>query len=185
MQILTHNQVSYCNVVREESGELYIPGISFQNKLYIKKKFFPVEQREKAINYCKQEYLQSKGGQSYILLEDTTGFTAWMEEKSAKIVGKQDEMDIVATINLEELVAQMRSVGGIKIKDRRHNLRVYPQCFVGKEACEYLIETLKISSEQAIKLGQRLINEKWIHHVVDDHPFKNDSLFYRFYWDEA
>lgn len=184
MQILTHNQVSYCNVIREESGELYLPGISFQNKLFIKSKFFTEEQRQKAIDYCKQEFLQSKGSKSYVLVEDATGFTVWMEDKSAKVVGKQNAMDIVETINLEELVAKMRSVGGIKIKDRRHNFKVYPQCFIGKEAYQYLIETLKISSEQAMKLGQRLINEKWIHHVVDEHPFQNDHLFYRFYWDE-
>ncbi|MGD1921800.1 MAG: hypothetical protein ACFCAD_24665 [Pleurocapsa sp.] len=78
----------------------------------------------------------------------------------------------------------MRSVGGIKIRDRRHNLKVYKQCVVGSEVCEYLADSLDHSIEQAISLGQRLMNEKWIHHVADQHTFKNEHLFYRFYWDE-
>ena len=43
---------------------------------------------------------------------------------------------------------------------------------------------LGLSVEQAVRLGQRLIDEKFIHHVTDDHPFINDFFFYRFYWDE-
>ena len=185
MQILSNKQVNYCNVSIEQSGETeYLPGMSFQDRIYLKEKFFPSEARQKAIDFCKNGFLEFRGSKSYVLVEDTIGFTVWTENKSAKVLGEEDPLEIINQIDLEDLVSKMRSVGGIKIKDRRHNMRIYKQCVVGSEVCNYLIDALELSTEQAITLGQRLIEEKWIHHVVDRQPFKNEHLFYRFYWDE-
>lgn len=72
----------------------------------------------------------------------------------------------------------------IRIENRWYNLRFHPRCFVGSEAVIWLMQSLKISHENAILLGQRLIDEKLIHHVTDNHAFKDEYLFYRFYWDE-
>ena len=185
MQILNDDWVDYCNVSSNLSGELkYLPGISFNNKLFIKRKLFSLDEKSKAIEYCKQKYLEAKGATSYVLVEYTTGLIVWIEDKSAKVIGNEDPVDIINTIDLEDLVSQMRSIDGIKIKDRKYNFRIYKQCFVGEEACQYLIEKLEISIEQAINLGQKLIDEKWIHHVADDQPFNNGYFFYRFYRDE-
>ncbi len=43
---------------------------------------------------------------------------------------------------------------------------------------------LSLSTEQSIRLAQRLIDQKWIYHVVDRQNFANEFFFYRFYWDE-
>ena len=185
MQILSNKQVSYCNIESKQSGNIeYLPGMLFQEKIFIKYQLFSLDSKDRAIEYCRQKYLEYKGEKSYILVEDSLGFIVWVEDKSARIIGKEDPLDVVNAIDLEDLVAKMRSVGGIKIKDRRHNLRLYKQCFVGTEACDYLIDNLELSIEQAIELGQRLIDEKWIHHVVDERRFHNRHYFYRFYWDE-
>ena len=45
-------------------------------------------------------------------------------------------------------------------------------------------ERFRISRKEAVMLGQRLMDVKHIHHVVDDHEFKDGHFFYRFYWDE-
>ena len=87
-------------------------------------------------------------------------------------------------MNLDRVVAQMRNVGGLEIKKRRYNLKVYSRCFVGSEAVSWLQDNFGLSQTDAIALGQRLIEEKWIHHVTDDHQFKDEDLFYRFYRDE-
>lgn len=79
----------------------------------------------------------------------------------------------------------MRNIGAIKIKDRRYKLKVYPKCFVVNEAVAWMKSEFNLSTEQAIRLGQRLIDEKIIHHVVDRQKFADEFLFYRFYWDEV
>jgi len=38
--------------------------------------------------------------------------------------------------------------------------------------------------EEAIQLGQLLIEQGIIHHVYDEHPFRDGYVFYRFYTDE-
>lgn len=72
----------------------------------------------------------------------------------------------------------------LPIKDRRYRLRVYPQCFVESEAVDWMSDRFRMSREEAVKLGQRLMDAEHIHHVADDRKFKDRELFYRFYWDE-
>nr|MDJ0600358.1 pleckstrin/ G-protein interacting- domain protein [Crocosphaera sp.] len=72
----------------------------------------------------------------------------------------------------------------VEIKDRRHRLKQYPKCFIGSDLVDWMIKNLSISSEQAVKIGQQLIDKKIIHHVHDQHDFENQYLFYRFYVDE-
>ncbi|XP_004642340.1 DEP domain-containing mTOR-interacting protein [Octodon degus] len=73
------------------------------------------------------------------------------------------------------------------IKDRRHHLRTYPNCFVAKELIDWLIEHKEASDrETAVKLMQRLADRGIIHHVCDEHKeFKDVKLFYRFRKDDG
>ncbi len=167
MHILSNAQVQYCNLVLNiDETTTYLPGILFQKKLFIKKKFFDLTQEQKALEYGKSDFLASKAKISYLLIKDNIGFTLWIEEPSAELLKNNNpEIDIINTIDLKELVTKMRNIRGINIKDRRYNLKTYPKCFVGSEAVEWIIENLDLSVEQAINLGQRLVDEKWIHHV--------------------
>jgi len=107
-----------------------------------------------------------------------------LKEISACLEEYTEPKDIIANIEIKKVIEKMRNIGGVKIKNRRYNLRIYPNCFIGSEAVEWIVENLNLSTEQAIKLGQRLIDENFIHHVLDRHDFQNEYLFYRFYWDE-
>lgn len=186
MYILSNKQVQYCNLFLNIDGTpTYLPGVFYQNKLFLKSKFFNLEQEQEALKYGKNSFLAAKGETSYILLKDNIGFTVWVEDSYAELCQNNNQaIDIITTINLEKLVTKMRDIGGIKIKNRNYKLKTYRKCFVGNEAVEWLRENLDLSTEQAVRLGQRLIDEKWIHHVVDQQKFANEFLFYRFYWDE-
>ncbi|XP_052002845.1 DEP domain-containing mTOR-interacting protein-like isoform X3 [Xyrauchen texanus] len=73
------------------------------------------------------------------------------------------------------------------IKDRRHHLRTYPNCFVAKEIIDWLIEHKETSDrDTAIKIMQKLLDQSIIHHVCDEHKeFKDMKLFYRFRKDDG
>jgi potassium-dependent mechanosensitive channel len=90
----------------------------------------------------------------------------------------------LAAIDIEALVTAMRGAQGVEIKDRRHRMNIYPRCFVGSEAVEWLIQTQNCTREDAINIGQFLVDRGIIHDVVDEHPFRDEYLFYRFYADE-
>ena len=185
MQILDNEQVCYCNVISQKDNQvIHLPGVFYKNKLFCKDNFFLKEQKREALEYGKQKFLNGKGKIMYLLLEDTTGLTVWIEDPNLKLSKQQAFLDIVNILNIKQVTAQMRSEKGITIKDRRYRLISYPNCFIGSEAVDWMRKNLNLSGEQAVRLGQRLIDEKFIHHVTDEHPFINDFFFYRFYWDE-
>lgn len=63
------------------------------------------------------------------------------------------------------LPSRLRLHEGKVIKDRRHHLRTYPNCFVAKELIDWLIEHKEASDrETAIKIMQKLLDQSIIHH---------------------
>ena len=185
MKILSNQQINYCNLIKQtDTGSKNLPGVEHSRKLHTKDCFFPLAEKEQALEYCRNKFLETKGKASYLLTEDQTGFTVWKEDKQVKLANNSSKSDIVDSINLEKLVSKMRNIGGIKIKDRYHNLKKYPKSFIGSEVVTWFKSELDLSTSQAVRLGQRLVDAKIIHHVVDRHDFKNEFLFYCFYWDE-
>jgi potassium-dependent mechanosensitive channel len=87
-------------------------------------------------------------------------------------------------IDLEALVTEMRGPNGVDIKDRRHLVNIYPKCFVGGDAVDWLMRHQRTTREGAVRIGQELVKRGIIHHVLDEHSFEDRNLFYRFYADE-
>ena len=74
---------------------------------------------------------------------------------------------------------RLASTGGLDIRDRVYRLRSYPQCFVGREAVDWLQRHLMVGREQALRTGRRLLALGHIQHVLDEHDFEDAELFYR------
>jgi hypothetical protein len=75
----------------------------------------------------------------------------------------------------------------VDIRDRRHGFppRVYPKRFVGTDAVRALVaENMAADVTDAIRLGNMLLDAGAFHHVLKEHAFKNEGLFYRFAADE-
>ena len=179
MLVLKSDQVKYCVLTRKVDGQdETFSGVLYQDKAFVKGKSFAKDRGQEAIKQARQLFLDQKAPGLLLVVEDATGFTLWHQDNRAKLA------DVLSTIDLKELVAAMRNVGGVQIKDRQYHLKTYARCFVGSEAVSWLSNYAKIPKSEAIRLGQRLMDEKWIHHVADEHSFKDEMLFYRFYWDE-
>ena len=149
MQILTVRQVKYCHLIINKSDKtVYVIGLSFQNKLFVRDRVFTYSNRQKAIQYCQSMYLANQGSKFYLLLEETTGFTVWIEDKSARVIGSKSPEDVMHELRLENPVAKLQNIG-IDIGDRH--------VFINSIAGENLIE-LEFSLHRAISLGQKLMN---------------------------
>jgi potassium-dependent mechanosensitive channel len=81
---------------------------------------------------------------------------------------------------LARLVARMQEPGGVPVQDRRHRLAVYPRCFVGSEAVDWLLRTVELTRGEAVALGQRLVDRGFVRHVLDEHGFRDGNFFYGF-----
>ena len=95
-----------------------------------------------------------------------------------------EELTIYDEYDWESLVSAMRGEHGVKIQARRYGLKVYSKVFLGSEAVAWLIQYEKATKAEAIAIGQMMIENNIIHHVLDEHDFKDEPLFYRFYLDE-
>jgi Domain found in Dishevelled, Egl-10, and Pleckstrin (DEP) len=84
--------------------------------------------------------------------------------------------------DIERFRALARGAGGLQIEDRQYMGTTYPRCFIGADAVRWM-QSQKHSANEAICMGQRLIDLSILHHVVDGHGFKDEKLFYRFYSD--
>jgi len=83
-----------------------------------------------------------------------------------------------------KVVIAMRSPGGVAIQDRSYRFKTYPRCFIGVEAAEWLQRTYSVSRQEALAFGAGLVARRVIHHVTNDHDFKDEHLFYRFTVDD-
>ena len=84
---------------------------------------------------------------------------------------------------VESFYALCRSEAGFTVQDRSYRGATYPRCFVGAEAVDWMLAQGRTINE-ALSIGQQLVDLSLIHHVLDEHAFKNEKLFYRFYRDE-
>ncbi len=86
---------------------------------------------------------------------------------------------------LDEISGAFRAI--LDIKDRKYGFpaKTYTDCFVGEEAVQKLIESGMAADEQdAVRLGNLMLQGGIFHHVQRAHSFKNKFLFYRFASDE-
>ncbi len=69
--------------------------------------------------------------------------------------------------------------GRVKTQDRTYNLKIYPSCFLGTEAVDWLSKEYAVTKDHAIKLGSALQELGMLHHVTHEQVFDDAALFYR------
>jgi len=130
-------------------------------------------------------WLASQGINSHLLQETVQNNSLGMTDGNNNVALSLDSFeDKLNEIDLDELVIAMRGENGLEILDRRYHLSFFPTCFVGCKAIDWIVEREGYQREQAVELGQMLVERGIIHHVTDEHPFQDSYLFYRFYADE-
>jgi hypothetical protein len=188
MLILEKSQIESCQIqaIGDDKSPV-LSGVSYKGRLFRPINHYPLSKREQVIRISRQLFIDTHGKRSQLVVAESDGISVWEEDKSLQKVTPlepQPHLDLVRDLDLKTLVGELRNVGGIDIRDRRYHLKTYPRCFISSDAIDWFIDNLGIDRPAAIVLGQRLIDEHWIHHVVDQHTFEDGHLFYRFYWDE-
>ncbi|XP_048849979.1 DEP domain-containing mTOR-interacting protein-like [Brienomyrus brachyistius] len=110
-----------------------------------------------------------------------------MEGLGKSLQGKSAALERMAEVLVTGEQLRLCLHEGKVIKDRRHHLRTYPNCFVAKELIDWLIEHKEAPDRAtAIRIMQKLLDQSIIHHVCDEHmEFKDMKLFYRFRIDDG
>jgi hypothetical protein len=183
--LLKSQDVSYCQLVRQfgTTSEI-VSGVNYQGNLFVRGNTYPVRQRQLAITEMRRSYLDPEPAVACLLVEDGDIATIWYEDRYIlKIV--EDAWDIVKYLNLAQLVNDMRSPQGVTIENRSQSFRLpYLRCFIGREAVDWMSARLSLDRQQAVALGQRLIDDNWVKNLSDRQPFLDADLFYQFCMDK-
>lgn len=107
------------------------------------------------------------------------------EEIKQRVSGGRGEVPLSQDVSLAfKLKMCICDTSGL-IGRRRWRFRTYQNVCVGHEVVDWMVETYGLSTrDEAVAMGQSLINARLMHHVANDHPFQDDHLFYRFFSDE-
>ena len=201
MLFLEHTQVQYCKVQHQDKT---LSGLIYNENLFIREKNFPLEEMETAIKECREEYLDhvERTKIPTLLVKDPKSVGIWMQNNQYKsnIIATSSSASAADSpsasassksnsslnrISLRQLAMEMHSEKGVEIKTRRQKLKLYQRCFLGNEAVDWIVDKTKLSREDAVVLGQKMIDKGLFHHVLDEHKFKDEELFYRFHQDEG
>jgi hypothetical protein len=182
--LVKSQDVSYGQLVRQFGtiSEI-VMGVKYQGNVFVKGNSYPQQQRQMAITEMRRNFLDPEPAIACLLVEDGEIVTIWYEDRYIiKVV--ENSQDLVKYFNLAELVEYMRLPNGVEIKSRKQSFRLpYPNCFVGREAVDWIVARLPIDRISSIDLGQRLLDDKWIRNLSNQEPFRDADLFYQFITD--
>ncbi|CAM9676266.1 unnamed protein product [Ectocarpus fasciculatus] len=69
----------------------------------------------------------------------------------------------------------------IAVRDRVHRLRVYPRCFSGREAVQWMLDGCHASSViEAENIGNEMMKASVFQHILNSHVFEDSSVYYQF-----
>ncbi|MBD1999572.1 mechanosensitive ion channel [Leptolyngbya sp. FACHB-541] len=102
--------------------------------------------------------------------------TAEASERSATIA----PAELLTDEKIQAIATAIQGSAGVEVSDRWYRQNLYPACFIGSEAVAWLVQTQNCTREEAIHLGQILLDQGIIQHVSDDYPFRDGYVFYRF-----
>jgi Domain found in Dishevelled, Egl-10, and Pleckstrin (DEP) len=89
------------------------------------------------------------------------------------------ETGVLTKIDPDMVMEEGLSIRGFDIKDRTWRGISFPRCFVGAEAVKWMSSFYGISMEDAISLGQLMLDIYLFRHVTDEHGFVDQPFFYR------
>mmetsp|Transcript_1438 Transcript_1438/g.2879 ORF Transcript_1438/g.2879 Transcript_1438/m.2879 type:complete len:176 (-) Transcript_1438:412-939(-) len=82
--------------------------------------------------------------------------------------------------HLELVQHAVQMANELDISDRTYHFRTYDCCFIGREAVDWMVDTgAVVDRVEALILGNYMIGVGLIHHVLNEHGFKDMNLFYR------
>ncbi len=87
---------------------------------------------------------------------------------------------MLTNLTAESLCLEL--AGHVTPQDRTHTLQLYPYCFLGTEAIDWLSKEYKVTRHEGGRLGKALQQLDMLHHVAHEQEFSDEPFFYRTDW---
>lgn len=91
--------------------------------------------------------------------------------------------DNMVELPLGNLMSNLEATAELKrilpVVDMKYNRTTYRNSFKGTSVADSFVEAFGITRKEAVDLGKSLVKARMIHHVCDDHGYKDVGWFYR------
>lgn len=86
-----------------------------------------------------------------------------------------------ANLSLASLAQELQGERGVPMQDRRWHWRLHHDCFIGSEMTTWLLEHFRDvdSREEAVELGNELMQNGLFQHVEKRHQFRDGNYYYQ------
>lgn len=86
-----------------------------------------------------------------------------------------------ANLNLQVLAQTIQGDKGVRMRDRRWHWRLHYNCFIGYELTSWLLQNFRDidTREEAVELGNELMENGLFQHVEQRHNFRDGNYFYQ------
>ncbi|NET49049.1 MAG: mechanosensitive ion channel, partial [Merismopedia sp. SIO2A8] len=84
-------------------------------------------------------------------------------------------------LNLDALATDMQGEQGLERRDRTYDGQLHSNCFTGTTVVEWLVQQRDYTREDAILIGQWLLQQGFIYAVADQERFEDGYHFYQFH----
>lgn len=93
----------------------------------------------------------------------------------------ESEQYHTSNLDIERLAEDMQGEKGIPMLDRRWHWKLHTACFLGFDFTSWLLSNFKDIStrDEAVDLGNRLMEKGLFMHVQKRHPFRDGNFFYQ------
>jgi hypothetical protein len=186
MLLLTESDIEICYMWSEQRPQPF-PTLKYQDKSFLEVPRTQDLNREQAIVFARTIYEQTEGKGLILVVEgkpQQTGnpqFKVWREAPQlARAFPVVDMHELVQRFQLPEVLQAMKRSPQLEQSNQRRGLRQYSGCFTGQAATEFLMHHYDLSQANAMRLGQRLLQEHLIGAIGSQTLFTNGALFYRF-----
>lgn len=177
MFIITTDQVASRQAIRRHPSQIeHLSVFVYKDWLFFRGESYSYQERHSAIAHT-QRNLEA-GIMCLLIVDDHDNYIISYQDSKLELLPEERLPD------LETIVNAIRNQSGL-IKTNRYKLRAYPRSIVGTELVDWLCDYFDCSREQAVEIGQSLIDHHWLHHTWDEHQFQDEALLYRFYQDET
>jgi hypothetical protein len=179
MLLLDESDTSSCYLYSERQQHP-LPALTYQDKKFLEVPSSQVLDQDRAIAMAR--ILDDQTGGKLLILVVTTEKQnkIWREAPHLAKSQPVEAQELVAQFQLQDVALIMRSSPSLEQTNQRQGLRQYSGCFTGQAATQFLMTQYQLSQSNAIRLGQRLLNEHLIGPIGRQSLFTNGTLLYRF-----
>lgn len=179
MLLLNEADTASCYLWSEQHRQP-LPALQYLGKQFLEVPTSQVLDQARAIAFARSLDDKIEGKSLILVVTNQQQSKIWREAPHLAKSLPVEAQELVAQFQIQDVALLMRSSPSLEQTNHRHHLRHYSGCFPGQAATQFLMTHYQLSQANALRLGQRLLNEHLIGAIGRQTLFTNSTMLYRF-----